>query len=59
MADAVKVVVGALVTLVVLGAFLGAVISHHVGGFMRTVEREAEEDRRRREAEDGNSDAQE
>ena len=35
----------------VLAAIVGAVLRHHIGGFLRTVEREAEEAREREEAE--------
>ena len=51
MSDGLKLLIGGGALLVALGFFLGAVLSRHIGGFLRTVEREAEEERRQREEE--------
>lgn len=50
MSDVLKLAIGALSALALIGVILGATLSHHIGGFIRTVEREAEEERLRREA---------
>lgn len=43
-----------LIALAVVGALaliVGGALTHHIGGFLRTVEREAEEEAKRREEE--------
>ena len=39
-----KVVAGIVAVLLVLSVGVGLVVSHYIGGFFRTVEREAKED---------------
>ena len=47
----IKVIFGAVGLLIALGLLVGMVLRHYIGGFLRTVEREARREAEEREAE--------
>ena len=51
MTDLQKVILVALGTLILLALIVGAVLRHHIGGFIETVAREAREEEERLERE--------
>lgn len=44
-----KIAVVAAVALIALGGIVSAVLAHYIGGFFRTVEREAQDEEERRD----------
>lgn len=47
-----KVVAALVAAALMLSVVVGLILSHHIGGFLRTVEREAREEEARRDAAD-------
>ena len=57
MTDVQKIVLIALLALAALALIVSLTLGHHIGGFLRTVEREAQQEAEAREAEARTKDA--